>query len=204
MNAPSQPSEPSQDNADLADWDVDSESEDQAEEEESDSDESQEEELSSADVPLAGAAKAAIALQEGAVLESIRKRNGEKWVQEARDAFAVLDGKPSPSLRSYLESGLKHLKQVRGAVDYRIIARLDYGGTQPIFVQCQGESAGVRCVVGLERRAGVLDHDNGLTLSKRMTRTMVALAHRGIVHVTRNTTRCFGYAIFFHVKKVLH
>ena len=201
MTAPSEPSEPSQDSADLADGDVDSESEDQAEEEESDSDELQEEELRSADVHLADAAKAAIALQEGAVLGSLLKQKGEKWIQEAGDAFAVLNGQPSPSPRSYLESGLKHLKQVRGAVDHSIIARLDYGGTQPIVVQCQGESAGVCWVVGLERRAGVLDHDNRLTLSRRLTPTMVALPHRGILHVKCNTARCFGYASFFPCKK---
>ena len=137
------------------------------------------------------------------MLGSLRKQKGEKWIQEAGDAFAALDGHPSSSLRSYLESGLKHSKQVRGAVDDSIIVRLDYGGTQPIVVQCQGESAGVCWVLGLERRAGVLDHDNGLTLSKRLTRTMVALPHRGILHAKRNTTRCFGYAFFFHVKKVL-
>ena len=150
---------------------------------------------------LADAAKAAASLQEGAVLGSLRKQKGEKWIQEAGDAFAVLDGQPSSCLRSYLESGLKHLKQVRGAVDDSIIVRLDYGGTQPIVVQCQGESAGVCWVVGLERRAAVLDHDNGLTLSKRLTPTMVALPHRGILHVKRNTTRCFGYAILFPCKK---
>ena len=165
MNAPSEPSEPLQDNADLDDGDVDSESEDQAEEEESDSDEGQEEELSSADLHLADAAKAAITLQDGAVLGSLCKPKGEKWIQEAGDAFAVIDGQPSSSLCSYLESGLKHLQQVRGAVDDSIIVRLDYSGTQPIVVRCQGKSAGVCWVVGLERRAGVLDHDNGLTLS---------------------------------------
>ena len=201
VNAPSEPFEPSQDNADLNDGEVDSESEDQAEEEESDSDESQEEELSSADVHLADAAKAAITLQQGAVLGSLCKQKGEKWIHEAGDAFAVLDGQPSSSLCSYLESGLKHLENVRGAVDDSIIARLDYGGTQPIVVQCQGDSAGVCSVVGLERRAGVLDHDNGLTLSKRLTPTMVALPHRGILHVKRNTTCCFGYAILFPCKK---
>ena len=73
MNAPSEPSEPSQDNADLDNGDVDSESEDQAEEEKSDSDETQEEEFSSADVHLADPAKAAITLQEGAVLGSLCK-----------------------------------------------------------------------------------------------------------------------------------
>ena len=201
VKGPSEPSEPSQDNAALDDGDVDSKSEDQAEEEEFDSDESQEEELSSADVHLADAAKAAITLQEGAVLGSLCKQKGEKWIQEAGDAFAVLDGHPSSSLRSHLESGLKHLKLVRGAVDDSIIVRLDYGGTQPIVVQCQGESAGVCLVVGLERRAGVLDHNNGLTLSKRLPPTMVALPHRGILHVKRNTTRCFGSAIFFPCKK---
>ena len=150
---------------------------------------------------LADAAKAAITLQESAVMGSLRKPKREKWIQEAGDAFAVLDGQPFSSLRSHLDSGLKYLKQVRGAVDDSIIARLDYGGTQPIVVQCQGESAGVSWVVGLERRAGVLDHDNGLTLSKSLTCTMLALPHKDILHVKRNTTRCFGYAIFFPCKK---
>ena len=127
VNAPSEPSEPSQDNADLDDGDVDSESEDQAEEEESDSDEPQEEELSSADVHLADAAKAAITLQEGAVLGSLRKQKGEKWIQEAGDALAVLDGQRSSSLRSYLESGPRVPRglQTKGS---RTWCRTDTGG----------------------------------------------------------------------------
>ena len=71
----------------------------------------------------------------------------------------------------------------------------------PIVVQCQGESAKVCCVVGLEWRAGVLDDANGLTLSKRLTPTMVPLPHRGILHVMRNTARSFGYAIFVQCKR---
>ena len=52
-----------------------------------------------------------------------------------------------------------------------------------------------------QQRAGVLDHENGLTLSERLTPTMVALPHRGIVHVKRNTSRCFSYAILFPCTK---